>query len=149
MSERRVKAATMSKPPCEDVRIERIIEVIQDKKGLDILLMDLRSSTDTTDFFILCSGTSDLHVKTLADEITDTLKQEGQRPWHVEGYKARRWILIDYVDVVVHIFRRDAREFYALERLWGDADCTSFEDTWEVPVEKQPEDDDLLVFSRP
>ena len=139
----------MSKPPCEDVRIERIIEVIQEKKGLDILLMDLRSSTDTTDFFILCSGTSDLHVKTLADEITDTLKQEGQRPWHVEGYKVRRWILIDYVDVVVHIFRRDAREFYALERLWGDAKRTYFRDDGDEPEPEEAAPPDHSVFTRP
>ena len=136
----------MAYPP-EEI-IGQIVENLQSKKGLDILLMDLRSSTDTTDFFILCTATSDLHVKTLADEVTNKLKEQGHRPWHVEGYKSRRWILIDYVDIVVHIFRREAREFYALERLWGDAECTSFEDDLVSTLETDSTSDNQFVFSR-
>jgi ribosome-associated protein len=133
--------------PLEDERIGQIVESLQSKKGLDILLMDLRSSTDATDFFILCTATSSLQVKTLADEVADKLKEEGQRPWHIEGYKTRRWVLIDYVDIVVHIFQREAREFYALERLWGDAECTSFEDDLENALETGPNEDNQSVFS--
>ena len=117
----------------EDARLRKIIEILQSKKALDLLLMDLRAVTDTADFFILCSGTSEAHVKSLMDEIIDRLAEEGCRPWHVEGYQARRWVLLDFVDIVVHIFRQEAREFYALERLWGDAECTTFEDSWEMP----------------
>jgi len=116
--------------------------------ALDILLMDLRPLTDTADFFILCSGTSEQHVKTLTDEVAEKTKQEGESPWHIEGYKTRRWVLIDYVDIVVHIFRQEVREFYSLERLWGDAKRTSFEDTWEAPAKAREEDDSDLVFSR-
>ena len=135
-----------------DARVQQIIEILQDKKGLDILLMDLRSLTDAADFFILCSGTSAQHVKSLADELNDQLRAAGDRPWHTEGYSTRRWILVDCIDIVVHIFRQEARQFYALERLWGDAKCTSFADTWEVADPEPPsreEDDNDLVFSRP
>lgn len=137
----------MAKPLCQDEIIEKIVEILQSKKAQDILLMDLRSLTDTTDFFVLCTGNSDLHVKTLADEVADQLKEEGQRPWHIEGNKTRRWVLIDYVDIVVHIFRREAREFYALERLWGDAESTPFEGAWEDAIEARPADEPF-VFSR-
>ena len=116
----------MSEIEREDARIEKIIEVLQDKKALDILLMDLRQVTDTVDYFVLCTGTSELHMKSLAREVRDQLVAEGHRPWHVEGTNTHRWVLIDYVDIAVHIFRRELREFYALERLWGDAQMTSF-----------------------
>jgi len=135
-----------------DAQVQQIIETLQEKKALDVLLMDLRALTDTADFFILCSGTSDQHVRTLADELAEKLKAAGHPPWHIEGYSKRRWVLIDCVDIVVHIFRQEAREFYALERLWGDAKCTSFGDTWEDSEEgltrAGQEDDSDLVFSR-
>jgi ribosome-associated protein len=115
--------------------LQRIIDILHSKKGMDILLMDLRAVTDTADFFILCNGTSDMHVKILTEEVIDTLEEEGVRPWHVEGYETRRWVLLDFVDTVVHIFRQEAREFYALERLWGDAECIPFEDPQKVAVE--------------
>lgn len=128
----------MPMPVSEDARLQRIIEILQDKKALDILLMDLRQVTDTADFFILCSGTSDLHVKALAEELCDQLRAAGQAPWHIEGFEARRWVLLDLVDIVVHIFRQEIREFYALERLWGDAAFTSFAPAWEAePARRQ------------
>ena len=134
--------------PTIEERAQRIVELLQDKKALDILLMDLRPLTDTTDFFILCSGTSDQHVKTLADELIDRLKAAGDPPWHVEGYGTRRWVLVDCVDIVVHIFQRETREFYALERLWGDAETTSFEETsWQEETSVREAGGDL-VFSR-
>ena len=120
--------------------IEPIVEALQSKKGLDILLMDLRASTDTVDYFILCSGTSELHVKSLAEEVVGQLKRAGQPPWQVEGYKERNWVLIDFVDIAVHIFRRETREFYALERLWGDAECTRYEDEGMPVAEGRPVD---------
>jgi ribosome-associated protein len=104
-----------------EARVQRIAGLLQDKKALDVVLLDLRAVTDTADFFVLCSGTSDLHVKALAEELCDQLEAAGEGPWHVEGYETRRWVLLDFVDIVVHIFRQEVREFYALERLWGDA----------------------------
>ena len=113
-----------------EARVRRIVELLQEKKGLDIVQLDLRAVTDTTDFFVLCSGNSDLHVKALAEELCDQLGPAGEGPWHVEGFETRRWVLLDFVDIVVHIFRQEVREFYALERLWGDAARTSFSSGW-------------------
>jgi ribosome-associated protein len=74
-----------------------------------------------SDYFVVCSGTSDVQVKAIADAIDAGLREEGVVSWHTEGYGARRWILIDFVDVVVHVFHTKAREYYMLESLWGDA----------------------------
>lgn len=112
--------------PYEDARIDKIVEVLQDKKALYIKLMDLRQVTDSVDYFILCTGTSEPHIKGLVKDLANALKEDGHRPWHLEGTNNHRWVLVDYVDIVVHIFRRDAREFYDLEHLWGDAPLISF-----------------------
>ena len=121
--------------------IARVVEILQDKKALAITLLDLRDITDTCDYFLLCTGTSEQHIRSLADEVRDQLAELGEKPWHIEGADTRRWVLIDYVDFVVHIFREEARDFYALERLWGDAERTDFadgdapEETAETPFE--------------
>lgn len=115
-----------------------IVEALQSKKGLDILVMDLRPVSDAADFFVLCTGTSDAHVRALSEDVIDSLRHVGERPWHVEGAQTRRWVLIDLVDIVIHVLRREAREFYALERLWGDADMHPFEDQWDDPTEALP-----------
>lgn len=136
----------------QEERVQNIVSILQEKKALDILLMDLRPLTDVVDYFILCSGTSAQHVKTLADELEAKLEEEGNPPWHIEGYDTRRWVLIDCVDIVVHIFRQEIREFYALERLWGDAQQTVFANTWEVSTEillPSREEASNLVLSRP
>ena len=117
----------MTHPPPQDPRINKIVEVLQDKKALDIELMDLRQVTDSVDYFIICTGTSEPHIKNMVKDLTGALKQEGHSPWHVEGTNNHRWVLVDYVDIAVHIFRREARQFYGLERLWGDAPTTSFD----------------------
>ena len=102
--------------------VDRIIHHIQEKKGEEIVVLDLREVTDITDFFIISSGTSNTHLKAIADEIREKIKDEvNVIPWHVEGYEMQKWILIDFVDVVVHIFTPDTREYYSLERLWDDA----------------------------
>jgi ribosome-associated protein len=92
-----------------------------DKNGLDIKIIDLRKHSDVADYFVICSGTVDIHVKAIADNIADKLKERGVRVWHKEGYQALNWVLLDYVSVVVHIFRPEVRDRYALEKLWGDA----------------------------
>ncbi len=121
----------------EDPRIDQIVEALQKKKGLDILLMDLRGISDVADYFVLCTGTSEQHVRALSDDVVQTRKESGDAPWHVEGYTTQRWILVDFVDIVVHVFRQEAREFYSLERLWGDAECSTFADTWATPDEEE------------
>ncbi|RMH35741.1 MAG: ribosome silencing factor [Acidobacteria bacterium] len=93
-----------------------------DKKGLDPVLLDLRGIADFTDFFLIVSGTSEKQVQAISDEIEERLKKElGESPINIEGYRSAEWILMDYGDFIVHIFHKDAREFYDLERLWRDA----------------------------
>jgi len=92
-----------------------------DKGGLDIKIIDLRKHSDVADYFVICSGSVDVHVKAIADNVVDKLKEREVRVWHKEGYQALNWVLLDYVSVVVHIFRPEVRERYALEKLWGDA----------------------------
>ena len=132
----------------EDKKIKRIVEILQDKKGLDITLLDLRKVTDTSDYFLLSTGTSAQHVRSLASELREKLAEIGEKPWHVEGVDSGRWILLDYVHFVVHIFRQEARDFYALERLWGDAERTEFEDRWEAETETETEEETSFEFSQ-
>lgn len=97
------------------------------KKAEDIVILDLRGISTVTDFFVICSGSSDTHVKAISDAIESGLEAKGVRKWHIEGYTHRRWVLLDYVDVVVHVFNHKIREFYLLERLWGDAKIEKIE----------------------
>jgi ribosome-associated protein len=99
----------------------KITELIFSKKGFDVKILDLRELTPISDYFIICSADSDIQVRAIADEIDNRLHSEGIRLWHKEGYKSLNWVLLDYVDVVVHVFKKSVREFYNLERLWGDA----------------------------
>lgn len=90
-------------------------------KAQDVLILNLKKLTTVTDYFVICSGDSDVQVKAIADKVKEEMKKAGHDVWHDEGYKNRTWILLDYVDVVVHIFHREARLYYNLEKLWGDA----------------------------
>ncbi len=92
-----------------------------DKKAEDVIIIDLRKLKAPTNYFVICSATSEKQVKAIVDNVVDGVKEKGQRPWHVEGYTARKWVLLDYVDVVVHVFYHETRKFYSLETLWGDA----------------------------
>ncbi len=105
------------------------------KKGYDVLLLDLRRLTSTADFFILCSADSDTQVRAIADAVEKGTADLGMPVWHAEGFQASTWIILDYVDVVVHIFHHASRAHYSLERLWGDAKTTPIED---VDAEKKP-----------
>ena len=96
-------------------------ELALSKKAQDVLILDLRNISAVADFFVICSGTSDVQVKAIAEAVEEGLKEKGVTSWHTEGYAARRWVLLDFVDVVVHVFHAKAREYYMLERLWGDA----------------------------
>jgi ribosome-associated protein len=98
------------------------------KKAADIKILDLRNLTSITDYFVICTGTSDTQVKAIADAVIDGSKKIGERPWHKEGFTQRSWVLLDYVDVVVHIFLQDTRNFYGIEKLWGDAPSEEVKD---------------------
>jgi ribosome-associated protein len=104
------------------------------KKAKDVLLMDLRGLTSMADYFVVCSADSDIQVRAIADAVVEGMEKKGTRPWHIESGSAN-WILLDYVDVVLHVFHRNIRPFYNLERLWGDASVKRMVDNAE-PVRK-------------
>ena len=97
---------------------KKILEILENKKAIDIKVMDIAQKSTFTDKFIIASGTSNTHVKSLADNIEVDLKKEKIYPRKIEGYESGRWILMDYGEVVVHIFHPEEREFYDLENLW-------------------------------
>jgi len=103
---------------------EKVIRASQaalDKKAFDLIAFDLRGISDMADYFLICTGTTDTHVRAIADAIEEALLREGVKMGHKEGYLESTWILLDYGDIVVHIFTNDKRQYYDLERLWGDA----------------------------
>ncbi len=100
---------------------KKIAQLTLTKKASNVTILDLRKLTDMTDFFVVCSGDSDVQVKAIADAVIDGAEQLNEPTWHKEGFSQRQWILLDYVDVVVHIFHKEMRKYYALEKLWGDA----------------------------
>lgn len=114
--------------------VKKAVQLAWDKKGKDITVMDLRKLLNVTDYFVLVSGESDVHVKALANHIEKELKKQDVQTWHKEGYQQLRWVLMDYIDVVIHIFRPDIREFYSLEKLWADAKISKVEDHATSPV---------------
>src|SRR5205823_6012569 len=97
-------------------------QICQDYKATDVTVLDLRKVTDMTDFFIVASGTSDTHVRSVGEHVAEEMKKEGFPVHHVEGLAQGRWVLLDFVDFVVHVFHPTLRGFYQLERLWSDAD---------------------------
>jgi ribosome-associated protein len=106
----------------------QIAELSLDKRAEGVVVMDLRGLSSITDYFVICSGASDTQVKAIADHIEDELQKQRVKPWHREGYSNLQWVILDYVDVVVHVFLPEVREFYSLERLWGDAETTEVTD---------------------
>jgi ribosome-associated protein len=116
----------------------KIAELMYNKKAFDVIMLDISKLTTMTDYFVVCSADSDTQVKAISDEVDKKLRDEGIKCWHTEGYKSLSWVLLDYVDVVVHVFKKDAREYYNLEKLWGDAVITTVEDPVSAPpVEKK------------
>ncbi|MBK7106067.1 MAG: ribosome silencing factor [Ignavibacteriae bacterium] len=109
--------------------VNEIVEIIQSKKGFDISVLNLTNLSAVADYFIICSGDVDVHVKAIADEIDKKLRKDGIKCYNKEGYNASNWVLIDYFDVVVHVFKKDARVYYNLEKLWGDAEITEIENS--------------------
>jgi ribosome-associated protein len=101
---------------------QRAATLCLDMKANDVVVLDLTSVTDMTDCFVIASGTSDTHVRAVAEHVLAELKKDGMAAHHIEGLQQGRWVLLDYVDFVVHIFHPALRSFYQLERLWSDAE---------------------------
>jgi ribosome-associated protein len=106
---------------------QRAATLCLDFKATDVVILDLAGVTDMTDYFVIASGTSDTHVRSIAERLMEEMKKEGSPAHHVEGLERGRWVLLDFVDVVVHVFHPTLREFYQLERLWGDAAVVAVE----------------------
>jgi len=118
------EAAATVKEECGEGLDERIcmaLRAASDKKGIELMVLDLRAIASFTDYFLIASGTNVRQVQAIADEIVEQLKKHGTRAARVEGYNTAEWVLVDYGDFVVHVFEDKARKFYDLERLWRDA----------------------------
>jgi ribosome-associated protein len=114
----------------------KIAELTKTKKAVDVIIMNLKKLTTMTDYFVICSAESDIQVKAIADAVEEGIEKAGIRPWHREVGSAN-WILLDYVDVVLHVFHKNTRAFYSLERLWGDAEIQEVEDVVPAVVGRQ------------
>jgi ribosome-associated protein len=108
--------------------VARAAQCALERKAQNVVALDLRGISTATDYFVIGSGSSDIHVRAIADHVIEELKKENVRPGHVEGLESGRWVLVDYIDFVVHVFHPSAREFYQLETLWGDAPRYELED---------------------
>ena len=97
-----------------------VVQAVADKKAFDILVLDLRKRSDLTDFFVICSGNSRMQVQAIADSVLDEVYESSDKMFSIEGYNSGNWVVLDLMDVVVHIFHKDVRVQYDLERLWGD-----------------------------
>lgn len=109
--------------------IEIITEAMLDRKAEDITVLDVHELTTLTDKFVVCHASTDVQIKAIANNIAKETKEElGEQAWREEGLESRRWVILDYVNVVVHIFKKELRDYYALERMWNDAPVRKIED---------------------
>lgn len=109
-------------PKLDAVGILRVAaEAALSKKATAPVALDMRDLHGVADFFLIVSAASEIQVKAVAEAVEEKLRETGAKPWHVEGLEGRRWVLLDYVDIVVHVFHEKTREYYLLDRLWGDA----------------------------
>ena len=113
-------------------------KALSDIKANDIRVIDLRDTSPFTDYFVIASGTTPLHMRALADRVAERLRKAGIQKRHCEGRDGERWILMDYFNVVVHIFSENARQYYGLERLWGDTETIDWEETAEETADETP-----------
>ena len=107
-----------------DKTIKNIIDLMLDKKAIDITLIDLRGITTLTDYFIICTSESDPQTRAIFNHIKDNLITKNIKPWKTEGYEYLNWVIMDYINFVVHIFNKETRDYYDFERLWSDAEIT-------------------------
>ena len=99
-----------------------------EKKALDIKIIDVRNITTLTAFFVICRSESEPQTRAITDHIHDQMKANGMKAWHIEGYENLDWVLLDYINIVVHVFSRDSRDYYDLDRLWADGKITQVHD---------------------
>jgi len=125
-------------PDAQDVeKLMLAVEAAASRKALQMTAIDIRKVASFAEFFLVCSGSSTRQVQAIADEVMDRLKKDrNSRPLHTEGYEAGNWVLLDYGDLIVHIFTEEARDFYQLERLWRDADRVELPDA--LKAEQRP-----------
>jgi ribosome-associated protein len=109
-------------------QLREAVQAAQDHKALELRVLDLEGSCSFTSYFLICSGTSTRHTQAICDAIVEELKKSGHAPTHVEGYAQGEWILVDYLNFVVHVFSERARQFYDLERLWKNAPRLTIEE---------------------
>ncbi len=123
--------AKKRKGASSEILSEVIVKGMLEKKAIDIVVMDLRNVKNSiADFFVICSGSSDKQIDAISDSIDqEVFKTLKENVWHSEGKNNKEWMLLDYVDVVAHVFRKDRREFYSLERLWGDAEIREIKES--------------------
>ncbi len=127
--EQQFSVTDQSKTADSDKLIEVIAEGLLDKKAEDITILDVHELTTLADKFIICHATTDVQIKAIADSVVKhTNEQLGEKPWKEEGRDTRRWVILDYVNVVVHIFKKELREYYALEKMWNDAEVIKIDD---------------------
>jgi ribosome-associated protein len=119
-TEKRQKAARLPS------QIDHAVGAAEDKKAVDLVVLDLKKASGFTDYFVIASGTNTRQVRAIADSVMERLAGEGVKPAHVEGYDRSEWILLDYFDFIVHVFAPETRVFYGLERLWGNAERIEF-----------------------
>ena len=127
---------------------KHIADLALTKKAQDVVLMNLRGLSTVTDFFVICSADSDTQVRAIAGAVEDGLKLKGERPYQVER-GSPNWVVVDYVDVVLHVFHKNTRPFYNLEKLWGDAVISHVEDTPAAPAKKPAADKKPAAEKKP
>jgi ribosome-associated protein len=135
-TEKKAEKKTVERKPRKPAARQRLsgdvakaVKAALDKKALDVVVLDLRNTPAFTDFFVLCSGLNQRQVKAIADAVEETLRAARVRPAHVEGYDRADWVLMDFFTFIVHVFTPQTRQFYSLERLWGDAERIEVSDT--------------------
>ena len=107
---------------------QRISELMMEKKAVDIIIIDVRKITTLTDFFVVCTSESEPQTRAITDHINQKMKEEGVKSWHIEGYEPLDWVLVDFVNIVAHIFSKESRKYYEFERLWADGTITIVQD---------------------
>lgn len=114
--------------PDSKTLVEHIVEGLQKRKAKDITILDVSDLTTLTDYFVIASGTSETQIKAIADSVEDEVREEtGEKAWKKEGLQARSWIILDFINTVVHVMSQEKRDFYNLERMWNDAKVTYIE----------------------
>ena len=117
-----------SNPTGSHYDAQRISELMIEKKAVDIIIIDVRKITTLTDFFVVCTSESQPQTRAITDHINQKMKEEGVKSWHIEGYEHLDWVLVDFVNIVAHIFSKESRKYYEFERLWADGTITIVQD---------------------